>query len=202
MPTTSNEPSVYTKLRDKAEAQLQSGTTSTKGNWSMGLDALRLLHRLSSDPDKAQDALKLLHELQVHQVELDLQHEEIAANEKVLEDELELYRLLYDKAPIALCLVDRVGTVIRSNLAAAELFGGDKLDLEGQRIDTFLKPQDRPLLLALLERVAESEASASLLTEISDTQGTRHLQFQVGHAVEREQLLLACYECASEDCGD
>lgn len=199
MPNTFNESSImYSLLRDKAEQQLQAGTTPMTGHWSIiGLDVLRLLHRLSSDHDKAEDALKLLHELQVHQVELDLQNEEIAANEQALAEDLQLYRTLYDSAPFAYCVVDLKSTVIQSNVAAAELFGLDRGDLEGQRIDTFLNRQNRPQLLELLERVAQNGGTDSCVIEASDLKGSRQLKFQASLAPEHEQLLLVCSPCAN-----
>ena len=127
MSNTFEESSIYTQLRDKAESQLLAGTTPTTDHWStIGLDVLRLLHRLSSDHDNAGDALKLLHELQVHQVELDLQNEEIAAKEQERSQDLQFYRTLYDNAPFAYCVVDLKSTIIQSNFAAAELFGLDR----------------------------------------------------------------------------
>jgi PAS domain S-box-containing protein len=200
MPTTINEPNVYTLLRDKAEAQLQAGTTPAASQWSVSVDALRLLHRLSSNPDHAEDALKLLHELQVHQVELDLQIEEITANERSLAEELSLYRKLYDSAPLGYFLVDFEGKVIQGNLAAAELFGVGRDDLEGYPIDTFLLAQSRPLLLDLLQRVAQSGARACCVAETGGcAQGSRHLQFLASIPPGREHILLACCEYASAD---
>lgn len=190
-----NESNVYTQLRDKAEALLQAGTTPTTSHWSMGVDALRLLHRLSSDPESAGDALKLLHELQVHQVELDLQNEEIAANERALVKALSLYRELYDAAPLGYFLVDHTGNVIQGNLAAAELFGVGKGDLAGRRIDTLLNPHNPPRLLDLLRRVAESGVRDSLVAQVSgDANSSRQLQFMASLSPERECILLACCE--------
>lgn len=189
---------VYTQLRDKAETHLQAGTTAAKGHWSLGVDALRLLHRLSSDPDSAADALKLLHELQVHQVELDLQHEEIAANERALAEDIDLYRALYDCAPVGYLVVGFEGVVIQGNHAAAELIGVGQHGLEGQRVDTLLNPQHRPQLLGLLQRVADSGARGSCVAETrGGAQGSRPLQFMATLAPEREHILLVCCECAN-----
>ncbi len=199
MSTTINESYIYTQLRDKAEAQLQAGTTPTANHWSVGVDALCLLHRLSSNPDNAEDALKLLHELQVHQVELDLQVEQIAANERVLVEDLSLYRMLYDFAPLGYCLVDFEGKVIQGNLAASELLGVRRDDLEGHPIDAFLLAQSRPLLLGLLQRVAQSGARDCCLAEAGGAQGSRHLRFLASMPPGGEHILLACCECASAD---
>lgn len=193
MPTPINEPNVSTRLRQMAEAKLETGTTRTTGHWSMGVDALRLLHRLSSNPDEAEDALKLLHELQVHQVELDLQVEEIAVNERALVEDLRHYQTVFDCAPHAYFVVDLEGAVLQGNLAAAELFGVGQEDLEGRRIDTFVNPQNRPLLLDLLQRVAESGARDSCVAETGwDAEGSRHLQLVASTPPGREHILLLC----------
>lgn len=195
MPEISDETTIYTQLRDKAETQLQEGTTPSAGHWSLGVHALRLLHQLSSDPDKAEDALKLLHELQVHQVELDLQNEETIANERILEEDLHLYRSLYESAPLTYFVVDREGVVILSNHAATELFGVGHDQLQGQRVDSFLKPQDRPLLLELLQRVSENGISDSCIAEmVEGAEGSRQLQFLASIPLVREKLLLVCCE--------
>lgn len=192
-----DESNVYTKLRKKAETQLLSGTTTTVGQWSMGIDALQLLHRLSSNPDNAEDALKLLHELQVHQVELDLQNEEIASNEQALEEELGLYRALYDGAPMAYCVVDFEGTVIQANASAAELFGVAQGNLEGQRIDTFLNPKSQPTLLSLLKNVAKNRNKDGCVVQMAGKAGgSRRLQFLASFSPDHAQILLAC--CESE----
>lgn len=190
-----DEPSIYKQLRDKAELQLKAGTTPTGGHRSMGVDALRLLHRLSRNPDRADDALKVLHELQVHQVELDLQHEEIAAHEHLLEQDLYLYQTLFECAPVAYCVVDLDGSVIKANTAAAELFALNREHMAGQPIGAFLSPESRPHLYALLERASKSGARESCITEMAgDAQSLRYLQCHATPGPEREQCLLVCYE--------
>lgn len=198
MPTSINESNVYIQLRNKAEALLQAGTTPTASHWSVSVDALSLLHRLSSNPDNAEDALKLLHELQVHQVELDLQSEEVSANEQALEEESDLYRNLYDSAPFGYFIIDSEGKVIQGNLAAAKLFHVGPNDLDGHRIDTFLLAESRPRLLGLLQHVAQSGSGDSCVAETAGgAQGSRHLQFLASTLPRQEHILLACCECAS-----
>ncbi|UYG04718.1 PAS domain S-box protein [Halomonas sp. LR3S48] len=201
MPTAiTNAPNVSIQLRDKAEAQLQAGTTPVASHWSVGVDALRLLHQLSSNPDNAEDALKLLHELQVHQVELDLQNEEIAATERALVEDLSLYRTLYDSAPLGYFLVDLEGNIIQGNIAAAALFGVGREDLEGHPIGTFLLAESRPQLLDLLRHVAQSGAMDSCLAKTgAHTQGSRHMQFLASLSPERKHILLICRECGNAE---
>jgi hypothetical protein len=88
-------------LRQQAHHQLVAGVAPQSRGWGVSVEALTLLHRLASQPGSASDALKLLHELQVHQVELDLQQAQLEANERELNDELSRYRLLFEQAPSA-----------------------------------------------------------------------------------------------------
>lgn len=193
MPKITDESSIFRQLRDKAEAGLQAGTTPTASHWSLGVDALSLLHRLSSNPDNAQDALKLLHELQVHQVELDLQNEAIADNEQALIEDLRLYQALYDSAPLAYFLVDLEGKVIQGNLAAAELLGMAHDDLAGHPIDSFLRPESRPLLRGLLQRVAQDGIRDGCVAETGGcAKDSRHVRLLASTPPGREHILLAC----------
>lgn len=191
-------PDIHTQLRFRAEARLQSGTTPSTSHWSMGVDALRLLHRLSSNPDNAEDALKLLHELQVHQVEIDLQNEEIAANERALEEDLRRYQTLYDYAPVAYFIVSLEGVIVQGNHAAAGLLGVAQEDLAGQPIDTLVDPQGRPALSCLLKRVAHSgDRDCCLAQAGGGANGSRHLQISASVPPGREHILLTCCECVS-----
>ena len=54
----------------------------------------------SSATEKSRDALALVHELQVHQIELEMQNEELKRTKLVAEDALAKYSDLYDFAPM------------------------------------------------------------------------------------------------------
>jgi PAS domain S-box-containing protein len=158
MPTSRTDSAKHARLRGDAEGHLASGTAPpTRGSWT-SLDALSLLHRLASSPASAGDALKLLHELQVHQVELDLQHEQIEADRRELGEDLARYKTLYDCAPIAYLSVSRDGTIIEANHAAAELFAAELDELRGRAVDTLLAPEDRAALQALRQRLRDGAA--------------------------------------------
>ncbi|MDZ7781453.1 MAG: PAS domain S-box protein [Halioglobus sp.] len=199
MLTSISEPAVYTQLRDKAEAQLAAGTTPPTTHCAMSVDALRLLHRLAGNPETADDALRFLHELQVHQVELDLQNEEIAANERAMVEELSRYRALYECAPLAYFILDHDGIVIEGNPAASELFGVAGIDLGGRRIDTLLTPEFRPLLGDLLRRVVNNggRASCAVPRQPGPSGARPPLQFLASALPGSGFTLLACCECAS-----
>lgn len=100
------------KLRERAEQQLEKGTAPTMREWHVGTPALKLLHGLASAPQTASDALKLLHELQVHQVELDLQHEQAEQERRQHTEDLAHCTALFDFAPFACLSLNAKGVVM------------------------------------------------------------------------------------------
>ena len=74
-------------LRERATTQLTNGIRSDLSRTSTS-EAMGVLFKLASSPSTAGDALALLHELQVHQVELELQHEELRRSRVELENDL------------------------------------------------------------------------------------------------------------------
>jgi PAS domain S-box-containing protein len=153
------DPTKQMQLRDRAEIRLREGTAPATLGWQPGLDALSLLHTLASTPGRADDALKLLHELQVHQVELDLQHEHMETAHRELAQDLARYRTLYEFGPAGYFCVGPEGDILEVNVAGADLFGVTPDELRGRRIDRFLAAESRPVFLDLLKRLREGTAS-------------------------------------------
>lgn len=148
-------------LRTHAEEKLKGGNAPPTHGWLTSLDALSLLHKLASSPGSAGDALKLLHELQVHQVELDLQHEQLEASERELTEDLIHCARLYDFAPVGYFSVSPQGKVTRANIVGAALYGEDRTELIGRRVDDFLAPESRPVLEKLVAQVRDGALNAS-----------------------------------------
>lgn len=187
-----NESGVYGQLRKEAEARLEAGTAAAS-NWSLGVDALRMLHKLSSNPDTAADALKLLHELQVHQVELDLQSEAMRANEQGLVEDLFRYKGLYEFAPAGYFLVDYHGEIIEGNIAGAELLDVAHGQLTGVRIDQFLTPESRLMLSELLQELKKKADTRGLeLTLDGKADLIQTLQVIARVSPDKHYVLLVC----------
>jgi PAS domain S-box-containing protein len=89
-------------LRQRAEAQLASGLRQHK-------------------PFAPQDVDSLLHELNVHHVELDLQNEQLRSTHEALEQARNRYFDLYEEAPVAYLSISGTGGLIACNRSAAEL---------------------------------------------------------------------------------
>ena len=149
--------------RSDAQESLKKGTAPTTKVSSVGVQVLSLLHRLASTPANAEDALKLLHELQVHQVELDMQLEQIEAYERELAEDRDAYKTLFDLAPAGYFRVGAQGNVIAANRAGAELFGADPDTMRGRAIDSFVEIESRPAILGLLDRLRKGSSRETCL---------------------------------------
>lgn len=99
-------------------------------------EILRATPRSASSP-AADDTRQLLYELQVHQVELELQNEELRRVQQELAVSRDRYSDLYEFAPVGLLTVDEQGTVLEANLTACKLFGVDRVSLLHKRLSHF-----------------------------------------------------------------
>lgn len=161
--------STQVQLRQKAETRISGGNAPATKGWTLGAASLTLLHRLASDPDTASDALKLLHELQVHQVELDLQHEHMDDERSVLEQSTQRLAELYVFAPVAYFMVASTGQIAEGNMVGARMLGVDRGEIDSYNINHLVAPDSRPALMALLAQVLSSGLPQNCRVQALDT---------------------------------
>jgi PAS domain S-box-containing protein len=188
-----DRPEHSTPLRHQAEARIREGDApQATHRWSTGVEALTLLYGLASTPESAGDALKLLHELQVYQVELDLQYEQMELSQRELAGELHRYTELYHFAPVAYFIVDVEGNIINANLAAAQLFNANHDDLSGRHVNSLLAPESRPALLGLWKRLRRSGVRATFEVQAAGGEhGLRALRAMASASPDGQSFLLA-----------
>ena len=84
------------------------------------------------------EAKRLLHELQVHQIELESQNDELRRSREELELSRDAYAELYDLAPVGYISLDGAGMIREVNLAGAHLLGTDRHLLVGRLFSGFI----------------------------------------------------------------
>jgi PAS domain S-box-containing protein len=97
----------------------------------------RAEERVDPRPETA-PATQHLHELRVHQIELEMQNEELRRAQVELEASRARYFELYDLSPVGYCTLDAAGTVLEANLTAARMFGVTKDRLTGRSLTEFI----------------------------------------------------------------
>jgi PAS domain-containing protein len=158
-------------LRLRATSRL-SGVAGLKGARVSAADALAVLHDLASSPATAADALALLHELQVHQVELDLQAEELRESRLALESALRRQIELYDFQPVGCLTIDRGLVVHELNLAAASLLGVGRDEAYGLLLDSFLCADSARKLRELIAGVSRGRVGETSMLRLTPKGGT------------------------------
>ena len=174
MSTKPIPPEQMASLRFRATSRLSGGAGTTGAPFGAS-DALAVLHDLASSPDTAADALALLHELQVHQVELELQADELRESRAGLESALRRQTELYDFQPVACFTIDGSAVVHELNLSAAHMLGIGREEACGLSLNSFLAPDSCRMLREQISSLAQGNAyEASTLQLIpKDGQGRR-----------------------------
>ena len=96
-----------------------------------------------SQPVDAAGAALLAHELGVHQIELELQNEQLLQTQTALEASLERYRDLYERAPIGYLTLDLAGTISEANHQALMLLGVTAPGVRTRSLAKFIARDDR-----------------------------------------------------------
>lgn len=83
----------------------------------------------------------LLHELQVHQIELEMQNEQLRQSQLELENSREHYVDFYDFAPVGYLTLSAKGLISEINLTGAAMIGVERSKLLNQRFSQFINPE-------------------------------------------------------------
>ena len=110
---------------------------------------------------------RLLHELEVHRIELEMQNAELQKTRDELEVSLEKITDLYDFAPVGYFSIDESGVVLDANLKSAALLGVERSRLINRSLLLFADQKSHPILMSFLKNVLaepkDQECEALLL---------------------------------------
>lgn len=125
----------------------------------------------------------LIHDLEVHQVELEAQNHELRQMQERLEASRERFADLFDFAPVAYLTLDHAGAIVDVNLTCAALLGRDRARIKGM-LANFVEEEDRPILRRHLARARHGRDVAEL--RVSGPAGTAVAVEVVSQAFHRE----------------
>jgi PAS domain S-box-containing protein len=130
-------------LRKRAEKQISSSEAWT------------------SEVLSPEETKRLLHELQVHQIELEMQNEELRRTQEELEVSRARYFDLYDLAPVGYLTVSEKGLIQEANIATASLLGVERSALVNQPLSRFILPEDQDNYYRHRKKIFETGVSQS-----------------------------------------
>jgi len=112
-------------------------------------------------PRTEEEMQRLVHELEVHQIELEMQNAVLFQARNDLEKALDKYTDLYDFAPVGYFTLDHEGVVQAANLGGAGLLGMERSMLLGRRFGLFVAVEDRTAFADFLGKTLPSEGKES-----------------------------------------
>jgi PAS domain S-box-containing protein len=113
---------------------------------------------------------RTLHELRVHQIELEMQNDELRLAQAHLDAARERYFDLYNLAPVGYVSLDEQGLILEANLAAATLLGVARCALVTRRLPQFILPDDQDIYYRHLKQLlATGEPQTCELRLLSPT---------------------------------
>jgi PAS domain S-box-containing protein len=122
-----NQPDKASELRSRAEKKIKQGTMLLP-------DDFTTLSR--------EEIGELIHELEVHKIELKMQNDELCAAQEELEISRKRYFDLYNLAPLGYCVVNENGFIQDVNFTAGTLLGQTRSDLINRPIFRFILKTD------------------------------------------------------------
>ena len=119
------------------------------------------------------DTMKLIHELEVHQIELDMQNEELLNAKIEAIEAKEKYVELYDFAPSGHFSLSTEGQILECNHAGAKLFGKNRSELIKRKFVLFVSNSSKIVFKDFLEIVCQSktkeESEVRLMSDKNET---------------------------------
>ncbi|MDP2891414.1 MAG: hypothetical protein Q8P34_20910 [Bacteroidota bacterium] len=99
------------------------------------------------------DVKRLVHELQVHQIELEMQNEELVQANERAESSLKKYTMMYDFAPMGYFTLDQNGMICDLNFTGAELLGDRRFSLLNSSFKLYVSEETLPVFNEFLNMV-------------------------------------------------
>ena len=107
-----------------------------------------------------EDIKDTIHELKVHQIQLEMQNEELKRVQKELDISRSKYFDLYDLAPVGYLTLDKEGVIVEGNLMAVKLLGTDRRDLLGEPFTRFIMRDDQDIFYHHKKNIEKTQEHA------------------------------------------
>ncbi len=147
-------------------------------------------HKKNAEALKDADVKKLVHELQVHQIELEMQNEELRRAQEISETALKKYTMLFDLAPLGYFSLDSEATICDLNYTGADLLGERRFSLINSNIKLFLAKDSIPVFNTFFKKVYSSNAKESCMVMLGYENEMHAHVYMEGVVTEDEQKCL------------
>lgn len=149
-------------------------------------------------PPKEADLKKLLYELQVHQIELEMQNEALRQANETAQAALKKYTILYDLAPMGYLTLDAEGSICELNFTAAEMLGEKRFSLINSNFKLFVSEDTLPVFNDFFSKVYTSNSKESCEVTLGyDKKFLRHVYMEGVVTDEEGECLLSVVDVSN-----
>ncbi|MHC1737087.1 MAG: PAS domain S-box protein [Ignavibacteriaceae bacterium] len=163
----------------KHTSQTETGLLRARAEELLKKKPLKPVSQLSET-----EIVELMHDLEVHQIELELQNEELTLARDKAETAAKKYTELYDFAPSGYFTLSIEGDIIELNINAAKMFGEERSRLINNPLSSFITESTRPLYNAFLENVFLCKTKETCEIALITNSGTQIYVYVEGIAVD------------------
>ncbi len=153
-------------------------STSSSKSVRLRKRAERLLSKEDLTKIHSTDVKTLIEELRVHQIELELQNEELRRIQELLETSRSKYADLYDFAPVGYFSFNRMGRILEVNLTAAHMLRVERSLLIGKPFVAFVLPEDENLFFLHRRKILESELKQRCKLRLKRKKGSFYVSLE------------------------
>jgi len=118
------------------------------------------------------NSLKLVHELQVHQIELEMQNQELESTKTAAEESSIRFSDLYNFSPVGYVTLDEKGIILEANLTFVQMTGLDKKHILQKPFCSFVVSEDESGFLEFFHRLVPSNTKAEVEIRITRKDGS------------------------------
>jgi PAS domain-containing protein len=147
-------------------------------------------HRRNAEALKEADINKLVHELQVHQIELEMQNEELKQAYETAEKALKKYTMLFDLSPLGYFLLDADGTICDLNFTGADILGERRFSLVDANFKLFISEDSKPVFNDFFKKIYASNVKESCEVSLINDNKPACKVYMEGVVTEDEQKCL------------
>ncbi|MEI7501345.1 MAG: ATP-binding protein [Bacteroidota bacterium] len=138
------------------------------------------------------EILKLLYELEIHQIELELSNEELSQSRSAAQEAADKYIELYDFAPVGYFTLSKEGKILGLNLCCSQLLGKERALLINTKVGSFVTDETKQIFNSFLKSVFQGNSPKTCEVYLSGNSGIAKIVQMTGKLMgNSEQCMIA-----------
>jgi len=152
------KPDKSLQAEDRGQKRVAAGSRRLEpADFSLRKNAEDHLMKSKAKSEVFGDTQRLIHELQVHQIELEMQNEELRKAQQELQASRDNYFDFYNFSPVGYFTFDEKGLILDLNLTSATLLGMARQELIRRSFRLYISPDFRPVFNAFCKKILEAD---------------------------------------------